>query len=152
MPSPVDYAEQVLGVHKVYEDALAAHKEYDSVVSDLDSCKDKRRVLDAELEAREVDKLIETRTVHPDWSKTAVNDHQKEARHNDPELRRLKGELNGLNSEIAGLEADAKVQEFLLSVFTSRMNELGGYFTFLAACKTAEQLAIQANNSSTGVQ
>jgi len=141
MPSPVDYAEQNLGVHKVYEDALAAHKEYDAIISDLDRCTDKRRNLDLELETREVAKLVATRQMHPDWSKTAVNDYQKEARHNDPEIMRVKRELNSLNGEIAGLEADAKVQEFLLNAYTARMNQLGGYLTFLAACKNAENNA-----------
>lgn len=138
MPNPVEYAEQILGVHNSYQNALAAHEQYNQYMTDLDNLKDKRRDLDAEVDDREIALLKETRSTHPDWSKTAVNDHMKEAKNQDPKLRELRASLSRLNGEIAGLEADIKVQEHLLAVYVARMHELGGYFTFLAACKNAE--------------
>ena len=147
--NPVEYAEQVLGANSVYEDALKAHADMDMLVTDLDALKDRRRELDSQVDDREVELLIETRNTHADWSKTAVNDAMKEYKNQDPRLRELRAILLGINSQIAGLEADTKVQEFLVNVKVARMQELGGYFAFLAACKNAQQTA---NNQSTSQQ
>lgn len=142
----LQYAEQVLGANSVYEDAQTAHADMNTLVTDLDKLLDRRRELDRDVDDREIELLLETRNAHADWSKTAVNDHMKEVKNRDQQLRELRAILLGINSEISGLEADIKVQEFLVNVKVARMHELGGYFTFLAACKNAEI----ANSTSTG--
>lgn len=143
MNAALDYAENRLGVHTVYEEAQESLAKLDETLTQLDSAIDKRRTLDDRIADREMDLLIEERGKHPDHSEAAFARHLKEVQHKDTTLRQLKADRNAAAGEVSGLELDVKFIENRLKVETGRLNELGGYFQFLAAVKNAEPPPVQ---------
>lgn len=142
------YAENVLGVHACYERASAAQKELDEIVTDLDKAQDERRILADAINDREIDLLIAEQGKHPDHSVTALERHMKVVKHKDPHLAELRKQLSSKTSQVNGLEYDLDVQKVIVKMESARMEELGGYFRYLAAIKEAENLAKLQNQEN----
>ena len=138
MNAALDYAENTLGVHKVFEEALAFEKELDEITTALDKAQDARRDLDAQIEDREMNLLIEERGKHPDHSQAAFDRHLKEVYFKDDTLKRLKMSRDAKSGEVNGLQLDHDFIKQRMRVRAARMEELGGYFSFLAVTKQAE--------------
>lgn len=132
------YAES-LGVHAVYEEALALEAELDETLTALDKAQDERRSLDEQIDSREMDLLISERGKHPDHSEAAFSRHLKEVHHKDETLKMLKLKRNMKAGEASGLELDREFLKTRIHVRAARLNTLGGYFQYLAAVKLAEQ-------------
>jgi hypothetical protein len=145
----LDYAENTLGVHKVYKEAEALTKQLDERVTELDAAIDARRTLDDRIEDRLMDLLIDERGKHPDHSEAAFTRHLKEVQHKDETLRKLRVDRNAAAGEASGLELDVDYIKYQLRVKVGRMEELGGYFNFLAACKNAEPPPVQYATAQT---
>jgi hypothetical protein len=141
----LDYAERVLGVHKVYEEANALLVALDGCCTSLDEAIDARRALDDKISDYEMDILIAERGKHADMSQAGMDRHLKEVYHKDETLKRLRMERNAKAGEASGLELDQKFIEWQLKVKVGRMEELGGYFHFLAVTKQAEASAPPAS-------
>lgn len=138
MNPALDYAENVLGVHRVHEEAEALLKELDKALAALDLAIDARRALDEQIEDRQMELLIEERGKAPEISQAAMDRRLKEIYHKDEMLHQLRMERNAKAGEASGLELDIDYTKYRLKVKVGRMEELNGYFQFLAAVKNAE--------------
>lgn len=137
MNPALDYAENTLGVHKVHEEADELLVKLDQQMTELDEHQDARRALDEQISNREMDVLIEERGKHASMSEAAFGRHLKEVQHKDEQLRKLKSD-RGLQAGLAaGLEFDIEYTKARLKVKVARMEQLGGYFNYLAAVKNA---------------
>lgn len=138
MNRALEYAEKRLGVHQVHAEAQALLEELNESLNALDSAIDTRRALDERISNYEMDLLIEERGKHPDHSEAAFQRHLKEVTHKDETLKRLRSQRNAKAGEASGLELDIEYTKYRLKVKVARMEELAGYFQFLAAVKNAE--------------
>lgn len=149
MNRALDYAENHLGVHRVHDEAESLLAELDEAMSALDSAIDARRTLDERIEDRQMQLLIEERGKAADISQAAMDRRLKEVYHKDETLRRLRMERNAKAGEASGLELDIEYTKYRLKVKVARMEELGGYFQYLAAVKNAEPPPVQYAEAST---
>jgi len=133
----LEYAENTLGVHKVYEDALALEGELDSLMGRFDIAVDARKELDEQIEDREMELLIAERGKAPDIPQAAMDRRIKEVKHKDSVLRELRANRRQKAAEASGLELDIDLTKVRLKVRAARMEELAGYFNYLAAVKNA---------------
>lgn len=131
----LQYAEEVLGVHKDYEIAAGQLESLDETLSGLDKAQDRRRQLEEDYADREVELVNEKRGVHPNMSDTRFKSEWKGWEREDSKLRELRVELNKVRSEIQGLDIDAEMARVRIRVSCSRMEQLGGYLNYLAAVK-----------------
>lgn len=129
------YAEDTLGVHEVYEKALQAREELDATFSDLDSFYSKRREILDSITDREIEITVEERSQHPEASEAALERAAKISRSKDESLRKLRTELNHIESDIDGRKFDRSIAEHDIQIATARMIELGGYFGYLVQIK-----------------
>lgn len=131
----LDYAEQTLGVHQVWEDVQAATKELDELLADLDKAQDRKRQLNEDVADREVALASEMRGVHASMTDTRFKSEWKGWERTDKELTRLRAELNPILGEIQGLEYDIDLLRLKIKAGCARMEQLGGYLHFLAVVK-----------------
>lgn len=143
----LDYAENVLGVHKNYEIASGQLESLDEVLSDLDKAQDRRRQLEEQYADREVELISDMRGTHPNMSDTRFKSEFKGWEREDDKLRAIRIELNKVRSELDGLNIDAEMCRLRIRVSCSRMEELGGYLHYLAAVKQAAQTQAEKSNS-----
>jgi hypothetical protein len=132
------YAEDKLGVHTTYEQAVQAKEDLDRLLSDLDKAHDRKRGLQGAIEDRTFDLLTEERGKHADQSATWLDQHMKGVRNKDDAMRKYRAALDEVSSEIQGLEYDAEILKFHIKISVARLEELGGYLHYLAAVKEAE--------------
>lgn len=138
------YAEEKLGVNEVYESTTALRAELEEVGNDLVALRDRKRDLDSKLTDREVLLGIEERGVHPDFSATAMEAHMKRVKNNDDEHREIREQIQFVLRGIDTAEFKRSLIEVDIKIAVSRLQELGGYFQFLAAIKNQAQLASKA--------
>jgi hypothetical protein len=131
----LQYAEDTLGVHQVYEATIQNLKDLDTLLADLDKAHDRKRELNEQFADREVELIEEMRTVHVSYSDTRFNAEMKSWKRQDSKLMMVNAEINKVLSEIQGLEYDADLLKLRIRTGTSRMEELGGYLHYLAAVK-----------------
>jgi hypothetical protein len=148
----LDYAENHLGVHRVHEEAETLLAELDEAMNALDSAIDARRTLDEQIDDRHMLLLIEERGKAADISQAAMDRRLKEVYHKDEELKRLRMQRNAKAGEASGLELDIEHTKYRLKVKVARMEELGGYFQYLAAVKNAESIPAPYAEASTSGQ
>lgn len=139
----LEYAEVTLGVHSVWESVQADLTALDTLLGDLDKAQDRRREIDDEYADREVELVSEMRGVHPSMTDTRFKSEWKGWERTDKVLSVLRVDLNGIRSEIQGLEYDQELLKLKIRAGTSRLEELGGYLHYLAAVKN------QAENAKT---
>lgn len=141
----MNYAEHVLGVHTVYDEAKAAtadlKKAHKAVVEwagqkrDLvESINDRTAVLTGELRAK-----------YNDLSATAFKPVLDNALQLDEDLKRLRRELATAQKEHDRAEAAVREVEHTIRVKAARMDELGGLLHFYAATKSTRQQVNAAN-------
>lgn len=135
----LEYAEKTLGVHKVYEEALSNRDKLDTLLTDLAEAKDRRRDIDLKVADREMEVTIEQRSKHPDMAVTRWDKHIRESFRDDDDLRALREQTFATQGDIEGLEFDRQVIEINIKIALARMNELGGYFYYLAEVKRAKE-------------
>lgn len=132
------YAEEQIGVHKVYEDAKQARVALDGCLTDLGKARDQKRDLEFRLHDREMEVAADEYGKHPDMAQTRMDKHLKRALAQDDDWRELREQLSKVTGDIEGLEFDRSVFEADIRIAVSRLQELGGYFQYLAAIKQAE--------------
>lgn len=132
------YAEQVLGVHTVHEQAVAARNSLDEALTRLSDARDRRRSLEHERDDLEQELISEEWSKHPDMAQTRFDKHIKGVYYRSDAWRELRSKLAEVQSEIDGLECDQRLYEQDIRIAASRLQELGGYLEYLAAVKRAE--------------
>lgn len=136
---PIAYAENNLGVHSVYSDAIQARDKLDEALTLIAQYKDRRHALEQELQDREIEITSDEVGAHPQMSQAALDRHLKLEIPKNPEVRRIKSDLVSTVSSIEGLEYDIRIAETDIRIAVGRMTELGGYLYYLAEIKKADQ-------------
>lgn len=131
----LSYAENILNVHGVYEDANRLLNELDKIYGELDKAQDSRRQLVEEIADREMEILSDEWGKHSDMSAARMDQHIKVAKREDAALKAFREKLNERLAEIQGLEFDLDLTKSKLKVQTARLEQLGGYLHYLAAVK-----------------
>lgn len=137
MGSPVKYAEDTLGVHKILETALKARDEYSEILSELTDMRKDRRQREFDLEMYEMEIAADERVRHPEMSATAMKDHLKGAFFKNEKWRKMRQEILELINKIEEEDADRSLTAKDLEIANARMIELGGYLMFLGSAKLA---------------
>lgn len=132
------YAEDKLGVNKVYEGAQAARTGLDNTLTEISELRDKKRALTASLQDKEMLLSADEWDKHPDMSAARMATHIKTVYANDDEIREMREVLAKVSGDIEGLEFDKEIHETDIRVAVARMQELGGYLNYLAAIKQSE--------------
>lgn len=136
--NPVEYAEKALQVHKVYEEAVAAEAELQTIHNELAQCKIKENSLQQNISDREMDLLSEERGKHPEMSQAGMERHLKLVLHVDTAYREMIRELMEVHDTQTAQNANRSITESKVRVLTARMTELGGYLHYLAAAKESQ--------------
>lgn len=134
----LDYAEK-LGLNSVYEHVQERHN-YLIVLQDRLV---EARTLKRETEATRIDKEMEVAEEeygkHRDMSATAMKEHLKVVYHKDDNLKKIRSTLLTQQTVIDQLELEIEQVNTDIKIAVSRLNELGGYFQFMAAVKQAHE-------------
>lgn len=138
MNRALEYAEKDLGVHTSYEEAKLLGEKGVSLREDLKKAIKSRRAFDDLISDREMELLIEQRGKHSDLSQAAMDRRIKEVHYRDKVLKELRSSRGVVAQEATDLELDIEANERRLKVSVARLEELAGYFNFLAALKNAE--------------
>jgi hypothetical protein len=133
----INYAEYDLGVHRVYGEARAARAALDKTLTELSEARDKKRDLELRLQDQEMEIIADERGKHPDMSAAAMEKHLKVAYNQSDTVREFREQVMSVVNDIEGLEYDRTIHEVDIRIATSRLQELGGYFHYLAAIKEA---------------
>jgi hypothetical protein len=139
-PKALAYAEDALGVHQIYQQAIEFRNFLDKTLTELATARDNRRDIEARLSDAEMEVVIEERGKHPDMAVTRWEKHIKEAFQQNEAVRDLREQLTKIVGDIEGLDYDRSMAETDIKIAVSRMTELGGYLQYLAAVKTAETM------------
>lgn len=131
----VEYAEQELKVHEVYNGAMKRRNDLEAILSQLAELRDKLRFEEVQLADAETQVAIEERGKHPDMSISGMERHLKIKLRESDEVRERKETLAKLRSEIDRYEFDKQIAETDIKIATARMIELGGYIQYLAVIK-----------------
>lgn len=141
------YAEDNLGVHRVHEEAVAYRNGLDEVLTELSDSRDHKRDLELQLHDREMQVAAAEYGKHPDMAQTRMDKHLKQALSQDAGWRELRNAISKVTGKIEGLDYDRAILEADIKIAVARLQELGGYLTYLAAIKQAEN---SYNSSQTG--
>lgn len=143
----LDYAENVLGVHEVYREVLSFRDSMNDRISELDKALDEKRNFTEKINDREADIISDQRGKHPDMSAASFKDHLKAAVGKDTDSVLYRAQLNQALSTIQGLEFDIDVLKTDIRIRIARLEELGGYFNYLAAVKAEKTTTQKAVNA-----
>jgi hypothetical protein len=135
----LEYAEDQLGVHRVFDITTELAVELDTKLGELDKAQDAKRLLADEYADREVELISEMRGVHSSMSDTRFKSEFKRWEWTDEKLREIRSRQATVLADIQGLEYDLEVVRTRIKVGTARMVELGGYLQYLAAVKLGTQ-------------
>lgn len=129
------YAEETLGVHKIFDETNEWIESLDEMLAELDKAQDRKRELDEMYADREVDLINEMRGVHPSMSDTRFKSEFRGWERTDKTLREIRVQLIEIRSTIQGIEYDVDITKLRIKAGSSRMEELGGYLHYLAVVK-----------------
>lgn len=138
MNKALQYAENQLGVHTVFEEAVSELEKLDDLYTTLDKSQDERRELAEQIADREGELLSDERGRHADMSAAAFDQHFKGVKRTDTALQGYRAKLNEVQGIISGLEYDVDLAKHTLRLGEARLIELGGYFNYLASVKQDE--------------
>ena len=141
------YAEEVLGVHKIFDEVREELVKMDDQLTRLDKAQDDRRILEDQYADREVELISEMRGIHPNMSDTRFKSEWKGWERRDSELNRLRREINVAKSDVQGAEIELELCRVRLRVGCARMEEMGGYLNYLAAVMNKAE---QSNKTDKG--
>jgi hypothetical protein len=151
-PSPqkkaLDYAENVLHVHREHERAKLQLESLDELLVELDKAQDRKREINENITDREVELIGEKRGLHSDMSSTEFKTRLREWEREDGKLTALRIELNSVLSEVQGIEYDVDITRLRIKTACARMEQLGGYLNYLAAIRNQAEKITKPTESS----
>lgn len=148
----LQYAEETLGVHQIYEETQTRLELLDETLAELDKAQDRKRDLNERYIDREVELIDEMRSVHVSYSDTRFNSEMKLWKRKDAFLMSIQVDVNKVLSEIQGLDYDIEMMKLRIRAGCSRMEELGGYLHYLAAVKESDNYRALGSAILDGVQ
>jgi chromosome segregation ATPase len=137
------YAEEVLGVHKIFAEVREELVKMDDQLTRLDKAQDDKRILEDQYADREVELISEMRGIHPSMSDTRFKSEWKGWERRDAELNKLRRQINVAKSDVQGAEIELELCRVRLRVGCARMEELGGYLNYLAAVMNKAEQSTQ---------
>lgn len=131
----LDYAEDKLGVHSVYETAQKARNDLDTILTSLSEARDTKREVELRLSDAEMEVANDEWAKHSDMAVTRMEKHLKVALTNNDAVRELREQHVKAVNDIDGLEYDKLMAETDIRIAVARLQELGGYLQYLAVIK-----------------
>ena len=135
--NPVQYAEDVLNVHGVFDEAESVYIRYTTALDAHTDNVAAVRTLREGLADAEAEVSVRERAANPDQSVTAFEKHLKDVLRNDSEVRKIRHNLMEAQYAADQSEADIKRHDGKLKMLAARMEELGGLLNYFAATKMA---------------
>lgn len=135
----LEYAENELGVHSVYEGALISSEELSNVHAELIGTRSAKRDLEANLVDRELELASEQWGKHPELSATRMDQIMRRVKNEDQSCREIRERILGMTRRIESGEYRKSLIEADIRIAASRLQELGGYLQYLAAIKQAHE-------------
>ena len=152
-PSPevksIRYAES-LGLDTVYNEALTARNALEASQKHLLELRSRRRQLEDYKADREMEVAEAERAANPTMSQAQMDKHLKVAYSNDGDIRETRDELSTLAGEIDFVEYEIERIHQDIKIAVARLNELGGYFQFMAVVKQASEARKARASRETG--
>jgi hypothetical protein len=142
------YAEEGLGVHKIYQETLELQSFMDSQYQTRAGLESESRKLATELERRKMAIVTERLQLLAEESIAAHERGVKVALANDEEYQRLVDRSNEVMAHRDGLGAAISSYENNHKGHVARMKLLGGFFEFCAAIKQDETIEIMAKHEN----
>jgi hypothetical protein len=134
----LEYAEQQVGVHKVWEEAQVHAAYLSELRTQLAHMRHAKAVHEDAYQTAEYEFITDTRAQLAEMSQTAFDKAIKAAVHKEPSLRSMRADLARESLNIELTEANVARARVDIEIATARLTELGGYFAYLAAIKEAE--------------
>lgn len=131
----VQYAEE-LGLNTSHENAIGAAEALGILYHQRAQGEADIRHLKAVIEAHVADVTNEVSS-QTFASQAAFDRAVKQALVSNEDLQNMQEQLRGKQNHVGEIEAEIRSNEAALRVANARMNELGGYFNYLAASKEA---------------
>lgn len=135
--NPVEYAEQVLGVHSVHNDAANALGDLERALQDRVRLHAEIRQWKSRITDREMDVAATVRAADPEASLAAYERSLKIALHDDTQMKALRDNLDDAQNRLDVAEAAVEYNKTTARVQSARMVELGGLLEFYAVTKRA---------------
>lgn len=133
----IAYAEIDLGVHRPLTITDQARATIIALNDQLKLQRSIRRIWEEQIADREMELTADEQGKHHDMSVAAMERHLKPILHTDNFLREARAKLRDALLEIDSIEDAKRVAEMDTKVAAARMQELGGYFQYLAAVKSS---------------
>jgi len=136
----IGYAEETLRVHHTYVEAERARAELEKAATKIAEWNALRREAEEALKDRDMELTANSWADHPDFSATKMEGFVRSLKQSDEFSRILRKKLSEYAGQLQRAEHDKLMAETDIRIAVARMNELGGYLSYLAAVK-------QANNT-----
>lgn len=133
--NPVEYAEKVLGIHTVYEEAQQRLDQHEASMQRIRELKNDLRNYRNQRTDKEMELVTLAPQMWPHDSATARKEKLKLHMANDPDLRELDHKIDVCKFELDSAESEARHHELGLNVLSARMNQLGGVMHYYAEVK-----------------
>ncbi len=134
--NPVEYAEETLGVHAVYEEAVERLAKHEAAKTAYLTSLGGIRYAEQQIESREAEIVSEQRGEHPDMGIQEFKLHVKTVGAGDDRMQELSSALTEEKANRDESEQDMRHHELGVRALTARMQELGGLLDFYAAAKS----------------
>lgn len=133
----IGYAENDLGVHTAYEEALKLASEASDLRQHIATMRRMKVAFETAYLDKEYEFTSDLRGKNAHMSQTAFDKFVKVEVHRDPELRSIRAKLAEEATKIERCEADLATLKLRCDIAVARLNELGGYLAYLASVKAA---------------
>lgn len=143
----IQYAEDVLGVHLVYDSAVSLSEELSMLLESKSNANQSVRQFRVRLEQREYEIALEVQKDLANSSQAAIDREIKNRLFGDEAWTQCKKKLTMYQEILDGTEGEARAVELKLRVETARISELGGYLNYLASCKNATAVSMSISGS-----
>lgn len=135
--SAVDYAEEDLDVHGVWDEAVARLAQHEDAKNLYVTTLAQIRMIKSKVQSLTMDITSDERGKFPDMKPTPFRDHVRTVVEDHPELSALRSDMAEAESARDQAKADLDHHALGLGAITARMNELAGLLTFYSAAKAA---------------
>lgn len=142
----VSYAQSI-GLDSVYEEAQQALTEWNKAEHTAIAARHVLRQLEEQLADRELEVASLERAANPDMSATAFEKHMKAASRGDAQCREIREGISNARWELDCAVLTSDEAKHTLRIKSARLNELGGYFSYLAAVRVASLQTGQSGQS-----
>lgn len=140
------YAEDKLGVHRVWANAEQLVVQLQSDYKRAAELEAEARTLNFDIERRKQILLVDETDQNAGMNVTAFERHMTLVKAKDAKLLKLSEQLNECMAHRDLVNATIRGAENNLKAHNARMNELGGYFKYLSSAKDAQMAVANAVN------